>query len=91
MLRLINERPVTNREEILKQLQTHICEIEVLFVPWEIVLSNQKRNYHEAETDPIKLADLYRTDSTQQAIKDAMAGIPPEERDQFYRFIMKPL
>ena len=40
MLRLINERPVTNREEILKQLQTHICEIEVFFVPWEIVLSN---------------------------------------------------
>ncbi|MGB5596087.1 MAG: hypothetical protein WBM62_18925, partial [Crocosphaera sp.] len=43
-----------------------------------------------AETDPMKLADLYRTDSTQQAIKDAMAGVPPQERDQFYRGIMKP-
>ncbi|EAZ91437.1 hypothetical protein [Crocosphaera chwakensis] len=90
MLKLLNEPPVTNREEIIKQLQTHINTIEVIFVPWDIVVENQKRNNHEAETDPMKLADLYRTDSTQQAIKDAMAGVPPQERDQFYRGIMKP-
>ncbi len=90
MLKLLNEPSVNNGAEILKQLHDHICEIETLFVPWEIVLENQKRNHHDAETDPMKLADLYRTDSTQRAIKDAMAGIPPQQRDQFYRGIMKP-
>ena len=90
MLRVINDNPVNNGAEILKQLQTHICEIETIFVPWEIVLENQKRNHHEAETDSMKLADLYRTDATQRAIQDARAGIPPQQRDQFYRGIMKP-
>ena len=37
----------------------------------------------------MKLANLYRIDATQQAIQDAKAGIPPQERDQFYRGIMK--
>ncbi|NEP23435.1 hypothetical protein [Moorena sp. SIO3I6] len=90
MLKLLNDTPVNNEAEIIKQLQNHICEIETIFVPWDIVLENQKRNHHEAETDPMKLAELYRTDSTERALKDAMAGIPPQERDQFYRGIMKP-
>ncbi|WP_293096126.1 hypothetical protein [Moorena sp. SIOASIH] len=38
----------------------------------------------------MKLAELYRTDSTERAIKDARSGIPPQERDQFYRGIIKP-
>ena len=90
MLKLLNDNPVNNGAEILKQIQNHIGEIETIFVPWEIVLENQKRNHHEAETDPIKLAELYRVDATQRAIQDARAGIPPQQRDQFYRGIMKP-
>ena len=90
MLKLLNDNPVNNGAEILKQLQNHICEIETIFVPWEIVLENQKRNHHEAETDSMRLAELYRIDSTQRAIQDARAGIPPQQRDQFYRGIMKP-
>ncbi|MEM9927929.1 MAG: hypothetical protein AAF915_30135 [Cyanobacteria bacterium P01_D01_bin.50] len=90
MLKLLNDNPVNNEAEILKQLQKHIIEIETIFVPWEIVLENQKRNHHEAETDPMKLAELYRVDATQRAIQDARAGIPPQQRDQFYRGIMKP-
>ena len=90
MLKLLYDEPVDNGAEILKQLQNHICEIETVFVPWEIVLENQTRNHHEAETNPIKLAELYRVDATQRAIQDARAGIPPQERDQFYRGIMKP-
>lgn len=90
MLRLVNDNPVNNGAEILKQLQNHICEIETIFVPWEIVLENQKRNHHEAENDPMKLADLYRIDANQRAIQDARKGIPPQQRDQFYRGIMKP-
>ncbi len=90
MLKLLNDNPVNNGAEILKQLQNHIIEIETIFVPWEIVLENQTRNHHEAETNPIKLAELYRVDATQRAIQDARAGIPPQKRDQFYRGIMKP-
>ena len=90
MLKLLNDSPVSNGSEILRQLQAHISQIETVFVPWHIVIENQKRNHHESETDPMKLADLYRIDSTQRAIQDAVAGVPPQERDQFYRGIMKP-
>ena len=57
MLKLLNDNPVNNGAEILKQLQNHIIEIETIFVPWEIVLENQKRNHHEDETDPIDLSE----------------------------------
>ncbi|WP_293044339.1 hypothetical protein [Moorena sp. SIO1F2] len=38
MLKLLNDTPVNNEAEIIKQLQNHICEIETIFVPWDIVL-----------------------------------------------------
>ena len=90
MLKLLNDSSATNGLEVLTRLQEYISEIETTFVPWHIVLENQKRNHHESETDPMKLADLYRIDSTKRAIADAKAGIPPQQRDQFYRGIMKP-
>lgn len=90
MLKLLSESFSRNGSEVLKSLQKYISEVETIFVPWHIVLENQKRNHHESETDPMKLADLYRIDSTQRAIQDAMAGVPPQQRDQFYRGIMKP-
>ncbi|MDJ0713017.1 MAG: hypothetical protein QNJ54_02205 [Prochloraceae cyanobacterium] len=90
MLKLLNDSFSKNGLEVLKRLQEYISEIETTFVPWHIVLENQKRNHHESETDPMKLADLYRIDSTQRAIQDAKAGVPPQQRDQFYRGIMKP-
>ncbi|WP_293096123.1 hypothetical protein [Moorena sp. SIOASIH] len=34
MLKLLNDTPVNNGAEIIKQLQNHICEIETIFVPW---------------------------------------------------------
>lgn len=90
MLKLLNDDPAQNGAEAIKQLQGHIVVTETTFVPWHIVLENQKRNHHESETDPMKLAELYRIDATQRAIQDAKAGVPPQKRDQFYRGIMKP-
>ena len=90
MLKLLNDSSSKNGLEVLKRLQEYISEIETTFVPWHIVLENQKRNHHEFETEPMKLADLYRIDSTKRAIQDAKAGVPPQQRDQFYRGIMKP-
>ena len=90
MLKLLNDSPAQNGSEAIKQLQEHILETETTFVPWHIVLENQKRNHHESETEPMKLAALYRIDATQRAIQDAKAGVPPQKRDQFYRGIMKP-
>ena len=90
ILKLLNDSSSQNGLEVITRLQEYISEIEITFVPWHIVLENQKRNHHESETDPMKLADLYRIDSTQRAIRDAKAGIPPQQRDQFYRGIMKP-
>ncbi len=90
MLKLLNDSSSKNGLEALTRLQEYISEIETTFVPWHIVLENQKRNHHESETEPMKLADLYRIDSTQRAIQDAKAGVPPQQRDQFYRGIMKP-
>lgn len=90
MLKLLNDSSSQTSSEVLKRLQEYISEIEVTFVPWHIVLENQKRNHHESETEPMKLADLYRIDSTQRAIQDATANVPPQQRDQFYRGIMKP-
>ena len=90
MLKLLNDAPAQSGDEAIKQLQGHIVETETTFVPWHIVLENQKRNHHEAETDPMKLAELYRSDATRRAIEDAKAGVPPQKRDQFYRGIMKP-
>ena len=90
MLKLLKDSSSKNGLEVLTRLQEYISEIETTFVPWHIVLENQKRNHHESETEPMKLADLYRIDSTQRAIQDAKAGVPPQQRDQFYRGIMKP-
>ncbi|MGD1940919.1 MAG: hypothetical protein ACFB0G_06375 [Leptolyngbyaceae cyanobacterium] len=90
MLQLFAAEPAGNGATAIAQLQHHLNTVETTFVPWQIVLENQKRNHHEAETDPIKLANQYRLDSTRQAIQDARAGIPPAQRDQFYRGIMKP-
>ena len=90
MLKLLNDSSFQNGLEALTRLQEYIVEIETIFVPWQIVLENQKRNHHESETEPLKLAALYRIDSTQRAIQDAQAGVPPQQRDQFYRGIMKP-
>ena len=90
MLKLLNDSSSKNGEQVLERLQEYILEIETTFVPWQIVLENQKRNHHESETDAMKLADLYRIDSTKRAIADAKAGVPPQQRDQFYRGIMKP-
>lgn len=90
ILKLLNDSSSKNGLEVLTRLQEYISEIEITFVPWHIVLENQKRNHHGSETDPMKLADLYRIDSTQRAIRDAKAGVPPQQRDQFYRGIMKP-
>ncbi|MEM9088387.1 MAG: hypothetical protein AAGC93_06540 [Cyanobacteria bacterium P01_F01_bin.53] len=90
ILKLLSDSPISTGLEIIRQLNRHITEVETVFVPWHIVIENQKRNHHEAETDPIKLAQLYRIDSTQRAIQDAMAGVPPQKRDPFYRGIMKP-
>ena len=90
MLKLWCDVPAADGKMALKQLQHHLSAIETMFVPWQIVLENQKRNHHEAETDPLKLAELYHIDSAHQAVQDARAGIPPEKRDQFYRGVMKP-
>ena len=90
MLKLLNDSSSENGLEVLRRLQECISEVETTFVPWHIVLENQKRNHHESETEPMKLADLYRIDSTERAIRDAKAGVPPQQRDQFYRGIMKP-
>ena len=90
MLKLLSESFSQDGSEVLESLQEYISEVETTFVPWHIVLENQQRNHHESETDPMKLADLYRIDSTQRAIQDAKAGVPPQQRDQFYRGIMKP-
>ena len=90
MLKLLNDSSSKNGSEVLTRLQEYILEIETTFVPWHIVLENQKRNHYKSQTDAMKLADLYRIDSTQRAIADAKAGVPPQQRDQFYRGIMKP-
>ena len=90
MLNLWQRDPAKDGETVIKQLQHYLNTVETTFVPWKIVLENQTRNHHEAETDPMELANLYRMDSTQRAIQDARAGIPPEQRDQFYRGVMKP-
>ena len=90
MLKLLNDSSSQNGLEVLTRLQECISETETTFVPWHIVLENQKRNRHESETDAMKLADLYRLDSTKRAIADAKAGVPPQQRDRFYRGIMKP-
>jgi|GEM_PF-5674973 len=90
MLKLLKDEPARNGKEALHQVQTHLNEVELTFVPWSIVLENQTRNHHEDETDPLILANLYRHDATQQAIQDVKAGIPPQQRDPFYRGVMKP-
>ena len=90
MLYLFAAEPARNGATAIAQLQHHLNAVETTFVPWQIVLENQKRNHHAAETAPLKLANQYRLDSTRQAIQDARAGIPPAQRDQFYRGIMKP-
>ncbi|MEM9117110.1 MAG: hypothetical protein AAGD09_04425 [Cyanobacteria bacterium P01_F01_bin.56] len=90
MLRLWFDVPAADGKTALKQLQHHLNDIERTFVPWKIVLENKKRNRHDSETDPMRLAELYHIDSAQQAFQDAKAGIPAEKRDQFYRGVMKP-
>ena len=89
MLKLWQEPPTADGT-VIKQLQHHLNNVEITFVPWQSVLENQIRNHHQSVTDPMQLADLYRIDSTQRAIQDARAGIPAEHRDQFYRRVMKP-
>lgn len=90
MLKLLHDSSSQNGLEVLGRLQELISEIETTFVPWHLVLENQQRNHHSSENDPMTLANLYRIDSTQRAIRDAQAGVPPQQRDQFYRGIMKP-